>query len=1125
MAISRIIHLADLHIPKSVKRHTEYKLVFHNFYKKIDAVCNNDFNECLLVICGDILHNKDSISAEQIMLCRQFLEQCSNRMPVIVIPGNHDYNLNNNSKLDSLTPIVSGIKNVMYFSQSGVYDLDNIVFVVNSCTNNFYNHDDDSIVEQPKIPFICREQIVGSENKLVICLYHGIVNGSKNFSESAHTLDSDSNVSVRDLVDYDFVLLGDIHKHQYLKNHIAYSGSLIQQNYGESVDGHGFILWDLVTRSSSFYPVENIYCMYQWDFLKSNIENLKNIERQKHVHIKFVLKSGESSENSLEFYGRIEEVTSVIESRGQTIEGKAIVDSFDLNLLPRNGSFSAREATVDDINNLAFQNAMISKYCSEKGISDFELIELNKSIFDLCQKQNSEANYFRSLRLLRLSFKNVFSYHENKFDPNGFHTIHFEHFENSITGIIGMNHVGKSSILDIILFAFFDKSSRGKKQEILSRGKKNFEIRIEFSVCDRRYSVTKKGVLEKKKNVESVRITTDSREMLDGGDSLENNGNDRRETTSILKQILCEYDDLVFSSFLFQNDFEGFIELNQSDKVKFFHRMFKTDEYEKQSETVKSQIYENNKLFQNSLERCKKLERSISDINAEKETISSEQIHLMEAERSALNEQITICKLNMGNSSLPVHQLESELEFVSKQLCEITSEPTSEEELENSELVRIEKLELLMRENSAQISFCENKKKLLEASKKPAMQKFGKKVNKSEYSEAQERVKTLSASIEQMLVFAEEFQAQTTCYTALKKELVEIEKRLVTWEKLQDKYDPHCQYCRQNFHVDEKENVERELHAKKLCIQNFAFDLSEKEYEMFQEKIRENQEQIKIFQETIHIYENSGVEEWNNRINYIIEQVDNEILEIQQSLSKETALIKKKLHENKRVKTLREKKEQYSNRIKHIQLTEKLLLLNREIAVTTEKYRKNLSNKALLETYLHELEELKETVESCKKKQQTFELYIELFGKSGIPAMLFDRTIPSVEKVFNNLSQRLELNFVYHFKIDESKTSSVNYINIFLNGIQIEVCSGFEKLITSIFMRICIQKIHFFKSNFIFIDEGFSNLDVQNLQKVGRIFEILLENFENVFIVTHDGEISDHFKNVIIVTPNRLVIK
>ena len=57
-------------------------------------------------------------------------------------------------------------------------------------------------------------------------------------------------------------LLGDIHKRQMLENNVYYPGSLIQQNFGEAQDNHGYTLWDLATGKHTHHELinENAQC-------------------------------------------------------------------------------------------------------------------------------------------------------------------------------------------------------------------------------------------------------------------------------------------------------------------------------------------------------------------------------------------------------------------------------------------------------------------------------------------------------------------------------------------------------------------------------------------------------------------------------------------------------------------------------------------------------------------------------------------------------------------------------------------------------------------------------------------------------------------------------------------------
>jgi hypothetical protein len=90
-------------------------------------------------------------------------------------------------------------------------------------------------------------------------LYHGIINGvSDNGYEYKNNDNEKKYYTTNDFSDYDFVFLGDIHKHFFLKKNIAYSGSLIQQTIDESLD-KGYILWDLEKGKGEFQKVHNEY--------------------------------------------------------------------------------------------------------------------------------------------------------------------------------------------------------------------------------------------------------------------------------------------------------------------------------------------------------------------------------------------------------------------------------------------------------------------------------------------------------------------------------------------------------------------------------------------------------------------------------------------------------------------------------------------------------------------------------------------------------------------------------------------------------------------------------------------------------------------------------------------------
>jgi hypothetical protein len=55
---------------------------------------------------------------------------------------------------------------------------------------------------------------------------------------------------------------------------LAYPSSLIQQNFGESVSNHGFLLWDIESKNFTEHNVENRYPYFQ--FRIKSLEDLEN---------------------------------------------------------------------------------------------------------------------------------------------------------------------------------------------------------------------------------------------------------------------------------------------------------------------------------------------------------------------------------------------------------------------------------------------------------------------------------------------------------------------------------------------------------------------------------------------------------------------------------------------------------------------------------------------------------------------------------------------------------------------------------------------------------------------------------------------------------------------------------
>jgi len=260
--VKKILHIADIHI-RTYKRHDEYREQFDKFYE----IARSEKPD-RIVIAGDIVHQKIQMTPELIKIVVEFIVECSKIAKVVILIGNHDFLANNHDRLDALTPIINTLKldNVEYFTKSGVHEDENIIWIPISL------YDDNQVIGfDPKNK---------EEGKTYIGLFHSPVTGTKTdlgfeFSDV---------YSQNNFAGMDWVLCGDIHKRQVLREKnptIIMVGSLIQQNYGETISKHGFCLIDIESGNYEFKDIESEYGYYQFkitsvDDIEKGEEKLMN---------------------------------------------------------------------------------------------------------------------------------------------------------------------------------------------------------------------------------------------------------------------------------------------------------------------------------------------------------------------------------------------------------------------------------------------------------------------------------------------------------------------------------------------------------------------------------------------------------------------------------------------------------------------------------------------------------------------------------------------------------------------------------------------------------------------------------------------------------------------------------
>jgi predicted MPP superfamily phosphohydrolase len=266
--IKHIIHISDLHVRKYMM-HDMYENVFYNFIAELDKKLDGVDKETVrIVITGDIVHQKIDISNEQILIISNLLKELTEFGKIIIIPGNHDFLVNNAGRVDSITPIVELLASdsIIYYRDYGVYEDENINWVVYS---QYQNN------EKPEFTKNINSKYIG--------LYHGRIDG----------LSTDTGFVFEDVfsslnfIDCDLILCGDIHKRQTFTNPDGGKGvmigSFIQQGFGEKIKYHGFGYYNVETDEYTFHDVPNdepfmVYKITDIKDIENGSETLTNLE-------------------------------------------------------------------------------------------------------------------------------------------------------------------------------------------------------------------------------------------------------------------------------------------------------------------------------------------------------------------------------------------------------------------------------------------------------------------------------------------------------------------------------------------------------------------------------------------------------------------------------------------------------------------------------------------------------------------------------------------------------------------------------------------------------------------------------------------------------------------------------
>tara|TARA_Y100000310_G_scaffold339451_1_gene432119 strand:- start:4722 stop:7436 length:2715 start_codon:yes stop_codon:yes gene_type:complete len=568
----KIAHISDIHI-RLASRHEEYRKVFSSLFLSLKEKAVD-----VIVIAGDTLHSKSEMSPESIILTDYFFENLGKIAPTYVILGNHDCSIKNPSKMDVLSPVFEVKKSYTN------------VELLTSVSRKELGSDVDAyfmdILEPENIPEI------QDKNKCNIAIAHGMMKGSK--SDSGFTFSS-GELKKEDFLDFDIVMLGDIHRRQdIIPNKIAYSGSLIQQNFGESED-KGYLIWDTKFKSYEFVRVQNDHVFRTVRIKGKDLPPMGDIP--KHLNLRVLWEMDSTDIVDSEFLDIHEKIRSTYSPESLTVISIP-PEQKDDNFHPLN----------HDANIHQFIDQALTQAGAESKLTKDQMSSLVKLDQEITQKTNIPSLKPISWTPHKQKFSNIFSYGKNNsIDWNN----------RGVTGIFAPNAMGKSALVDSFLFSLYGKVSRTNNlRDVIQKGKRSCKSEIYLEAERKTYRIRRKARLIKARlKITSGPYVTRSTgevdfEVKEGSKWTKLNGKDKKDTDKIIDRYFGSFEDFLLTSFSAQGDIERFIQAPAPDRkdilIRFLGLDFMEDKYALAKARAKSMDFD-----------IKVLSQYIAGINAE----------------------------------------------------------------------------------------------------------------------------------------------------------------------------------------------------------------------------------------------------------------------------------------------------------------------------------------------------------------------------------------------------------------------------------------------------------------------------------------------------------------------------
>ena len=1030
----KIAHVSDVHI-RNHRYHEEYSVVFEELYAKL-----RELKPDIIVNTGDTAHTKLQLSPAYFHMTAKFFENLADIAPLHVILGNHDLNLRNPSKIDAITPIVEALdhKDIHFHKFSGEVDLGND-FVLNIL----------SIIDEDK--WIDPTD----DSKINIALFHGSVAG---VTTDTGWIMEHGDIKIQQFKPFDYVLLGDIHKtHQKLDDtgRVAYPGSLVQQNFGESMD-KGFLLWDIQDKerfTCEHYPLTNPKPFVTIELTpKGKVP--KKLEVTPGARVRLV------SQNNLPLdvmrraidvaKGRFspESVTFLNRSSGE----RGSIDDL------------ATGINVEDLRDPKIQEELIDEY-----LKDYEATpETLEMVFSLNRKYNTEAEeeeeVSRNVNWSLKSFEwdNLFNYGDgNKVD--------FERL-TGVVGIFGKNYSGKSSIIDSMLYTIFNSTSKNERKNInvINQNREFGRGRAEIQIGDKDYIIERSSVkyLKKLKGQETQEAKTDIEfsyydQVMQ--EEVELNGDTRNATDKNIRKMFGTVEDFLLTSMASQVDSLSFINEGSTKRKEILGKFLDLEIFDKKFKKAKEDASDTKGALK--LMEGKEYDTDIADTTRQ-----------LQQNSAAKDRQEQKCRKYSG----AIAKTENIISEIERKISSIPAEIINIVEVKEDQISKQSEAKILATQVEQLTEECTSKR-IDHQSICDVLDKFDIEALHSKQEEIEQKQKSLEG-VNQTIEQCEYRLVQNKNKVKL---LLEV--------PCGDEYSS-CKFIKDAYNAQGNVAViERSLRDLREETEELFGDIENLKPGSIEHKIEKYEEVLGMRDDIYNtINQNELVIDRNKSkittLGLEIEKLDGKIEEYEEN---------REAIEN--LEQLLGKKVEHNNNLRAQQI---ILDDCNEEDVTLIKERGSLEQR--LETIV----EQKQEMETLRDSFAAYDLFMRCMHTNGISLDVIKKKLPVINEEVNKVLANV-VDFEVFFE------SEGNKLDIFIKHPKyearpIEMGSGAEKTIAAMAIRLALLSVSSLpRPDFMIMDEPATALDAENMEGFIRIMDMMKGYYKTIFLISHLDTLKD----------------